>query len=48
MDALLSDNWGGPVWDKNSMSPKQFAEKVGGPLNTLLAQATYRRVIRQP
>jgi hypothetical protein len=30
------------------MSPKQFAVKVDGPLNTLLAQATYRRVIKRP
>lgn len=45
-DKLLSDNWGGPVFDKNTMSPQQFAQKVDGPLNQLMNQATFRRVLK--
>ncbi|MGI8916814.1 MAG: extracellular solute-binding protein [Chloroflexota bacterium] len=45
-DKLLSDNWGGPVFDKNTVTPQQFTQKVDGPLNDLMHQATFRRVIK--
>lgn len=44
MDTLLNSRWQ-DVFDKNTSSPQAFADAMDGPVNALLAQATYRRVI---
>jgi multiple sugar transport system substrate-binding protein len=44
MDALLKSHWE-DVFDKNASSPQAFAEAMTGPVDALLAKATYRRII---
>lgn len=44
MDALLKSHWQA-VFDKNATSPQAFAEAMTGPVDALVAKATYRRII---